>query len=365
MNTINRRTALQQLGLAGVGMGIAPSLLAHPLSPPPKKLGVAVVGLGNYANIMIRPALKETEHCYLAGIVTGTPSKAEKWAKEFDISPKNIYNYETFDRIADNEDIDIVYIVLPNFLHAEYSIRAAQAGKHVICEKPMALTSQECEQMIAACHKADRVLSIGYRLHYERHHQEVMRIGQQQEFGPIHLIESGLAYRIRQPGIWRLDKAKGGGGAIMDLGVYCIQAARYTAGTEPISVTAQAFTYDKDWFKGIHETVLWQFEFPGNVIAHGATSYSTYVDRHYFSAEKGWLECHPSFNGRGTSGRTHKGPLDLPQVNQQAAHMDDVALSIKEGRLPKVMGEEGLKDLKLVEAILEAAESGRRVKLGS
>lgn len=363
MKPITRRKAIKNVGLSGLALGLSPAILSTPSVPPKQKLGIALVGLGNYATIMLGPALRETEHCYLAGLVTGTPEKAEKWAKDFDIPAKNIYNYETFDRIADNEDIDIVYIVLPNFMHAEYTIRAAEAGKHVICEKPMALTSLECQAMIAACKKANRSLSIGYRLHFEQHHQEVMRLGQNQVHGAIHLIESGLAYRMRRPGIWRLDKAMGGGGAIMDLGVYCIQAARYTVGKEPISVTAQAYTYDTDWFKGIHETVMWQFEFPGDIVAHGTTSYSTYVDRHYVSAEKGWFECQPSFNGRGTTGRTHDGPMDLKQVNQQARHMDDVALSIMEKRAPKVGGEEGLTDLRLIEAILEAAEGGRKIRL--
>ncbi|MEM7372419.1 MAG: Gfo/Idh/MocA family oxidoreductase [Bacteroidota bacterium] len=363
MKSLTRRTALKQMGIAGSGLALAPSLFATDRLPEDRKLGVALVGLGNYATIMLGPALKETQHCYLAGLVTGTPAKADKWAKEYNVPQKNIYNYETFDQIADNDEIDIIYIVLPNFMHAEYTIRAAEAGKHVICEKPMALTSAECEEMIAACKKADRILSIGYRLQYERHHQEVMRLGQNKVHGPIHLIESGLAYRVRRPGIWRLDKEKGGGGAIMDLGVYCIQAARYTTGKEPISVTAQAYTYDSEWFKDIHETVMWQMEFPGGTIAHAVTSYSTYVDRHFVSAEKGWFECQPSFNGRGTSGRTHEGPMDLPQVSQQATQMDDVASSIKEKRSPLVTGEEGLTDLRLIEAILSAADNGRKVML--
>lgn len=363
MKSINRRSAIKQIGLTSTGLALAPSIITAPSSPDEKKLGIALVGLGNYANIMLGPALKETKNCYLAGLVTGTPAKAEKWSKEYNIPEKNIYSYETFDQIADNDDIDIVYVVLPNAMHAEYSIRAAEAGKHVICEKPMAISSAECLEMIAACEKADRTLSIGYRLHYERHHQEVMRLGQEEVHGPIHLIESGLAYRVRRPGIWRLDKKLGGGGAIMDLGIYCIQAARYTTGKEPISVTAQGYVYDKEWFKDIYETMMWQFEFPGGIVAHAATSYSTYVDRHYVSAEKGWYECQPSFNGRGTSGRTHEGDMNFDQVNQQATHMDDVALSIKEKRSPKVTGEEGLKDLQLIEAIFSAAESGRKVMI--
>ena len=119
-----------------------------------KKLGVALVGLGTYAAGQLAPALQQTVHCYLAGIVTGTPSKAAAWKEKYNIPDKNIYSYDNFDTIKDNPDIDIVYVVLPNSMHAAYTIRAAQAGKHVICEKPMALTVADCDAMIAACKKA-------------------------------------------------------------------------------------------------------------------------------------------------------------------------------------------------------------------
>src|SRR5690349_17109224 len=140
-----------------------------------KKLGIALVGLGSYSGGQLAPALQETEHCYLAGIVTGTPSKISTWKEQYNIPDKNIYNYETFDSIKDNKEIDIVYVVLPNSMHAEYVVRAARAGKHVICEKPMALTVEECDRMIAACKEAGKMLSVGYRLHFEPHNKEAMR----------------------------------------------------------------------------------------------------------------------------------------------------------------------------------------------
>src|SRR5688572_7613309 len=115
------------------------------------KLGIALVGLGSYATGQLAPALQQTKDCYLAGIVTGTPAKAEKWKSQYNLADKNIYNYQNFDRIKDNPDIDVIYVVLPNSMHAEYVIRAAKAGKHVICEKPMAVTVEDCDEMIAAC----------------------------------------------------------------------------------------------------------------------------------------------------------------------------------------------------------------------
>src|SRR5690606_18797650 len=162
----SRRTFLKNLTqLTAAGL-ILPSVpIIGSCADSQKKLGVALVGLGNYSTVMLGPALKETTHCQLAGIVTGTPSKADKWSKEYNLPKKNIYSYDNFDTIADNKDIDIVYIVLPNSMHAEYTIRALQAGKHVICEKPMALNATEARQMVEAARKANRKLSIGYRMH--------------------------------------------------------------------------------------------------------------------------------------------------------------------------------------------------------
>jgi len=216
--------------------------------PAPRKLGVALVGLGNYSTNQLAPALQETDSCYLAGIVTGTPDKAKTWAEKYNIPQKNIYNYQTFDQIRDNPDIDIIYIVLPNFLHAEYTIRAAQTGKHVICEKPMAMNVTEARQMIDACDKAKVLLSVGYRLYFEPHHLEMRRLAAEKTFGNVKVIESGLGFTVPGPNSWRLDKKIGGGGAIMDLGVYAIQGARRILNEFPVSVTAQAFTFDKVHF---------------------------------------------------------------------------------------------------------------------
>ncbi|GEO10066.1 Gfo/Idh/MocA family protein [Segetibacter aerophilus] len=230
------------------------------------KLGIALVGLGGYSSGELAPSLKETQHCYLSGIVTGSPDKAEKWKKQYNIPDKNIYNYQTFDSIKDNPDIDIVYVVLPNSMHAEYTIRAAKAGKHVICEKPMAVSTEECESMIAACKEVGKMLSIGYRLHFDPFHLEMMRLGQKKIYGPIKLIK---AYNgMDGTSGWRLDKKLAGGGPLMDLGVYCIQGARYTTGLEPISVAAQEGPKtNKEMFKNIEETILWQMEFPGGINA--------------------------------------------------------------------------------------------------
>lgn len=359
---ISRRTSLQLLSLTMGG------LLTQPINslgqPRAKKLGIALVGLGNYATSQLAPALLETRNAYLAGIVTGSPDKAKTWAATYNIPEKNIYNYQTFDQIRDNPDIDIVYVVLPNFLHAEYTIRAAQAGKHVICEKPMAMNAAEARQMITACDKAKVQLSVGYRLYFEPHHLEMRRLALQQTFGHVKVIESGLGFTLPAPGSWRLDKKIGGGGAIMDLGVYAIQGARRILNEDPISVTAQAFTFDKVHFKDIHETVFWQFEFAGGAVAHCSTTYSSYVDRLYATGERGWFKLEPSFNATGAQGLTSRGPMEVPSPPyQQIAQIDAFAQCVSTGSKPEASGEEGWKDMKIIEAILRAAETGRKIDL--
>ncbi|MEL7533786.1 MAG: Gfo/Idh/MocA family oxidoreductase [Bacteroidota bacterium] len=361
---IKRRKAIKTLSLGAFGLATSPQIMASCKPASDKKLGVALVGLGNYSNIMLGPALRTTQNCRLSGLVTGTPAKAKKWSAAFDIPSQNIYNYDNFDEIANNPDIDIVYVVLPNFMHAEYTIRALNAGKHVICEKPMAMDAAECRQMIQASKENGKLLSVGYRLHYELHHQRVIELAAEKPFGHINFVEAGLGYHMPDPTIWRLQKELGGGGAIMDLGVYLIQGCLYATGEEPIALSARGFVNDRSRFKDIYETMTWQFEFPSGTISNCTTSYSSYVDRLHVSCYQGWYGLKPSFNGRGTQGYYRNEPMGLEQVNQQAAHMDDFANSILQNEAPKVGGDLGLRDMILVDAIKRSADSGgKRIKL--
>jgi predicted dehydrogenase len=324
------------------------------------KLGIALVGLGKYAEGQLAPALQETKHCYLAGIVTGTPEKAEKWMKKYDIPEKNVYNYQTFDSIKDNPDIDIVYVVLPNALHKEYVIRAAKAGKHVICEKPMAVTVADCNEMITACEQANRMLSIGYRLHFEPYNREMMRLGNEKVYGEIKTIraEHGMASTEG----WRLDKKLAGGGPLMDVGIYCVQAACYTTGMEPVAVTAKEGPKTKpEVFRNIEESMTWEMEFPNGAVAHCSTSYSKDMNLLHADATKGRFELSPAYEYSGIKGETNEGKMDFPEVNQQALQMDDFALAVSHNRPTPVPGEMGRRDVKILQAIYRAMETGQRV----
>lgn len=365
---LSRREALVKMSLGAGALAISTfpqAVSAQPASlQTTPKLGIALVGLGNYSTLQLAPALQETTLCRLAGIVTGSPDKAKVWSEKYAIPQQNIYNYDNFDKIKDNPEIDVVYVVLPNAMHAEYTIRAAQAGKHVICEKPMALTVKDGQEMIAACKKANRLLSVGYRLYFEPYHLEARRLGIEKVYGRVKMLETSLGFSMANPKSWRLDKKLGGGGAIVDLGLYAIQGARRVTGEEPVRVQAQAFTLDKNVFKGIPETVFWQMEFPGGALSNSSTTYTSYVDRLYATAEKGWFSLGPAFNAIGTKGYTRDGEMNC-QTNayQQTAQMDDFAHCILHNRTSIVSGEEALKDIRVLEAIFQSIESGQAVRI--
>jgi predicted dehydrogenase len=364
----SRRHFIRDISLGAAALSPALSSLAACAGQARKdnKLGIALVGLGSYSTYQLGPALLQTKNCYLSGIVTGTPSKEQAWTEKYAVPQKNIYNYQNFDSIASNPDIDIVYVVLPVSMHREFTIRAAQAGKHVICEKPMALSVKECEEMIAACKKADRMLSIGYRLHFEPYNMEMIRLGQQKVYGKLLEIDcaNGFTYGPNtDPTIWRLKKSMAGGGGLMDMGVYAIQGARYTTGEEPLYVTAREEKTRPDLFREVDETVYFELEFPSGCVAKGISSYNKNMNHLKAKAAKGDFELSQAYRYGGMAGKTPEGPMNFPQINQQAAQMDNFAECVLQKKATRVPGEMGLKDMKVVEAIYRSIASGKKEKV--
>ena len=327
-----------------------------------RSLGIALVGLGSYSTYQLAPALQETKHCHLAGIVTGTPAKARSWMQQYDIGEEHVYNYQNFDRIADDPAIDIVYVVLPNSMHAEFSIRAARAGKHVICEKPMAVNTDECEAIIKACKEAGVKLGVGYRLHSEPYTREIQRIVRENEFGQVRYVMGEAAYISRgNPDQWRLDKSLSGGGALMNMGVYSLQSCIYSCGRNPIAVQAQEFSTRPDYFKDTDETITAQLTFPDGIVGSMMTSHNANANRLYGSCDSGWFELQPANNYGPLSGRTSEGSLDFPHESQQKLQMDDFARHILEGSPNVAPGEMGHRDMVIVEAIYRSISEGGRV----
>jgi predicted dehydrogenase len=369
-NQSSRREFIYSTGITALGLSLLSSFsncspsAKNKKTMNNKKLGVALVGLGAYSTGQLAPALLQTEHCYLAGIVTGTPAKAAIWKEKYNIPDKNIYNYGNYDTIKDNPDIDIIYVVLPNSMHAEYTIRGFEAGKHIICEKPMAVTVADCDRMIAAAKKANKFLSIGYRLHYDPYNLEMVRLAKEKVYGDVTKMSSGFGFNA-QKGIWRLDKKLAGGGPLMDLGIYCMQGIMYTTGMEPVAVTAQSSPIsDKTKFIDIEETLTCQFEMPNGMVAEFVTSYT---DNHNFlkaEAEKGWFEIKPAFNYNGLKGTTSDGKIiSYAPLSQQAKQMDGIALSIKNNTPSIIPGEMGRRDVKIIEAIYQAMGTGKMVEI--
>ena len=330
-----------------------------------KKLGIALVGLGEYSTSELAPSLQETEHCHLAGIVTGTPRKEKIWADKYGIQEKNIYNYDTFDQIADNPDIDVVYVVLPNAMHAEFTIRAAKAGKHVICEKPMAISVKECQSMIQACKNAGVKLGIGYRLHSEPYTQQIKQFVAEETFGKPRFISAGAGYLTGNNwDQWRFNKALSGGGALMNMGVYAIQGALYAAGENPISISAQEFSTNPAKYKETDETVMMQMAFPSGAVANLHTTHNAHANRLYTSCDRGWFELDVAYTYGPLHGRSSQGEITFPHRRQQALQMDDFAKHVLEGTPNIAPAEMGLRDMQIVEAVYQSiAEGGKTISL--
>jgi glucose-fructose oxidoreductase len=354
--------------LAG-GMACASSKASGPPAGPPrspgeKRLGVALLGLGNYSETQLAPALQLTRHCELRGLVTGTPEKGERWQKEYRIADGNIYDYQSFPRIADNPDIDVVYVVVPTALHAKYAIMAAEAGKHVWCEKPMAMTVMECRAIIDACRTHRVSLSIGYRMQHEPNTQTVMRWAREKPYGAIQRIRAVAGGPTGGDTSWRMQRHMGGG-ALYDMGVYSINAIRYASGAEPVRVLrARQWADRPELFRDVDENTEFELELPSGAAAYGKASRFDAENRLRVEAEGGWYQLEPMQAYKGVAGKTSDGKaLDEKIDSQQAMQMDNEALAIIEGRPPVVPGEEGQRDIRIVEAVIRCAESGAPVAL--
>ena len=372
MEPTSRRDFLRMTAIAAAGVPLARPLipsLAHRATPTTsqqeRKLGFALVGLGSLSTNQIAPALQKTKHCRLAGIVTGTPAKAVKWKAQYRIPDRSIYNYDTIERIADNKDIDVVYVVTPNALHARDTIKAARAGKHVLCEKPMEVSTEKCQQMIDEVKRAGRQLAIGYRCRFEPHHLEMLRIAKEKELGDVRLIESAFGFSIGDPTQWRLNHALAGGGPLMDVGIYSIQAAEMIAGQYPIAVSAMTTKTDPVKFKDVEESMTFELKFANGISASCTTTYKVNgFNRTTAYADRGSFGLTPAFNYDGIKGwRSDRKPLEAPEVEQFATEMDDFADCIINDRPTKVPGEMGLRDVRTMMALYEAAKTGRTVTL--
>jgi predicted dehydrogenase len=369
----------------GAGMpGAPPRAVGRPMpelerplaDPPERRLGWAVVGLGDFALNHMLPAIARSRHCRLTAVVSGNRDKARAVAAAYGVPERGVYDYDGFDRIRDDPTVDVVYIVLPNTLHAEWTVRAAQAGKHVFCEKPMAATEAECRQMIDACAKAGRRLMIAYRAPFEPHNREAIRMIRAGEIGPVREIvaDHGRPLEPKKPADeWRAQAALAAGGSLYDIGIYSLNGARYLTGEEPIELRA---TFRKPPGSpgpdgrpvDVDQGIAWTMRFPSGAIAHCTSAYDfANVKRIQVMGEKASLALDPAteYEGNRLLVRRETGQMEpkLGESSEQfVGELDEFAMAIRENREPRHgSGREGLQDVRLMQLIYEAARTGRPV----
>jgi predicted dehydrogenase len=374
---ISRRGFIGKVGQGLVAASAAGTFLKAAMAqqglvvpdPPGKKMGWAIVGLGNLAINEILPAFAKCEKSKPVAFVSGHPDKANKLAARYGVNPKNIYNYQNYDSIKDNPEVDIIYIVLPNSMHAEYTIRGFQAGKNVLTEKPMACTPADCQKMIDAGRQAGKKLMVAYRCRYEPYNQEAIRIARSSELGPTQVIVADAGWNATNPDQWRLKKDLAGGGSLMDIGIYALNASRYLTGEEPTEINAMMFNAPGDIrFKEVEETINFQLRFPSGVLANCTSSYGyDSTSRYRVIGTEGWLDMDPAtwYTGlRMKVGRKNTiEEIELPVRDHFTMEMDHMSQCVMEKKEPLTPGEEGLRDIKLIMAIYEAARTGKTIKV--
>ncbi|GGH12608.1 Gfo/Idh/MocA family oxidoreductase [Sphingobacterium alkalisoli] len=368
----SRRRFLQKLALSAITLPILPSYAISQTNsrtaPHTQKpvLRVALMGLGGYAQLVAN-SMQSCTRAKITALISGTPSKLEEWGNKYNVPKHSRYNYENFDDIKDNPEIDAVYVITPNSLHHSQVIRVAKAGKHAICEKPMAINAKQGQEMVDACAAAGVKLLIGYRMRFEPNTLEVVRMRNDGEFGNIKFFQGLAGFRIGDPNQWRLNKELAGGGSLMDIGIYAINGARYMVGEDPVWVTAQETKTDPIKFKeGVDETIQFQLGFSNGTVASCLSTYNMgFLDRFFLNGEKGFAEMRPSIGYGPIKGRTNKGELNHPHIPHQTIQMDEMAGIILDGKKPilPVDGNVGLQDIKIIEAIYRACATGERQEL--
>ncbi|GGD97831.1 glucose-fructose oxidoreductase [Aureimonas endophytica] len=343
--------------------------------PPEQRVGFAIVGLGRLALEEILPAFGEAKKCRPVALVSGTPDKLKAVAAQYGIAPERCHSYADFDRIAEDSAIQVVYVVLPNGMHREYVERAAKAGKHVLCEKPMATNAADARAMVAACQAARRHLMVAYRIQYEPHNRRAQRFVREGTFGRLVGMSATNVQTVAENGTqqWRHKRALSGGGSLPDIGLYCLNTARFLTGEEPVEIYATQYAPPNDpRFAEVEETIAFTLRFPSNFIANCFASYGARDDKHQrLNFERASLDMPNAYSYEGQrltvtarqEDDTSQNELVIPRRNQFAAEMDHMADCVLADRRPRTPGEEGVQDHVLMEAIYRAAASGMPVRL--
>ena len=352
-----------------------PEKIPGPMEPADGRTGFAVVGLGRLALGEILPAMAKAKYCKPVALVSGDGEKAHKIAAQYGIKEASIYDYTTYDRIAQNPEVQVIYIVLPNSMHAEYTIRGAKAGKHILCEKPMATTAMDCERMIEACNGSNVKLMIAYRSQYEPNDLALIKLIKAGKLGRLRQIIASNSQNQGDLTQWRLKRTMAGGGCMPDVGIYCLNAARFLSGEEPEEIFATIFQpKDDPRFAEVEASCQVVARFPSGLTALFSSAYDAHNSKFLrVEGDEAFAELSPAFAYHGlklrysklVDGQEMMHEPSIDEMDQFAAEMDHMALCVQRNLRPHTPGEEGLQDQRLTDGVYESARTGRPVKVAS
>jgi predicted dehydrogenase len=330
-----------------------------------RKVRYAVVGLGHIAQIAILPAFRKAANSELFALVSGNSDKLEQLGKKYGLP--HLYSYEDYSRALSN--VDAVYLALPNHLHREYAVRAAAAGVHVLCEKPMAVTSEDCLAMIQAANENHAKLMIAYRLHFEAGNLEAIHLARGGKLGNPRIFTSEFSQQVADDNVRVKEPNARGGGPVYDMGVYCINAARYLFGSEPTEVFAATARSEDKRFEQVEEMATVVMHFSEERLASFTCSFgASDVSRYCLIGTKGILRSDPAYEyamaikQQITIGEKSKTKT-FPKRDQFAAQLVYFSDCILKDKQPEPSGIEGLADVRVVEAIYESAQTKKAIRM--
>ena len=330
-----------------------------------KKVGFAVLGLGKIAEVAVLPAFRNCKKARLEAVISRDKKKAARFARKF--KAKTYYQNDEFDVCLKNPAVAAVFIATPNGAHAEFTVRAADAGKHVLCEKPLAATTEQSWAMVQACRKNGVLLMTAYRKHFDPSALYLKRLVQQGDLGRIDMIHAAFS-ELYVPGAtqpWLVDARLAGGGPLMDLGVYCVNTCRWILEEDPGEVTAELWLNDRSRFSEVEEGISFRLKFPSGIVLQGSSTYSSVLSSFiYVQGSKGWAMLTPAFpfdEERILTAKIGARPFSrkFKIIDEFALEIDAFASAIqsKTGIAPD--GVQGHRDMMIIKAIYEAAKTGR------
>jgi predicted dehydrogenase len=329
----------------------------------PRRVGYAVIGLGHISQRAILPAFRHAKHSKLVALVSGDAEKAKTVAAKFGAAES--YAYESLDQCLSNPRVEAVYIATPNSTHLEFALRAAAAGKHVLCEKPLATSVAECRQIIEACEKHQVKLMVAYRKYVEPAALALKELIASEKLGRLKIIHTAFTISLPPGDSWHMKKQLAGGGSLVDVGIYCINTVRWLTQLEPLEATGYCWTTDPSRFSEVEDNVAFQLKFPGGLYLQGSASFTaakaSFLQIH---GEKGWAALDPAYaynEERRFFGKVGGEWFEkkFKVIDEFSLELDHLSGCIRENREPVPNGRAGLQDVAVMEAIYQAVRNNR------